>query len=97
MTLLLASQNKVTLTCIFQMAAILLFSLFASPSYMIGLEAFIFATVMRLFWGYPHERNYASLAFIKIMNFKMSSHSTAFEFTCTVCFEITMHPFCWSL
>ena len=60
----------VNMTYIFQMAAILLFSLFASSSNLVILRAFINGTVMHLFLGYPHQRNYASVTNIrKVMNF----------------------------
>ena len=46
------------------------FLYFASPSNMDRLSAFIIGTVMHLFWGYIHRRNYVSVAnILKVMNF----------------------------
>ena len=47
---------------------------------MIKLRAFIFGTVMHLYWGYPQERNYTSINnILKVMNFKINSHLTLFD------------------
>ena len=45
-------------------------TLFGSPVNMIKLRAFIFGTVMHLYWGYPLGRNYRSINnILKVMNF----------------------------
>ena len=48
-------------------------SLCDSPVYRIKLRAFIFGSVIHLYWGYPQGRNYASVSnILEIMNFKIS-------------------------
>ena len=57
------------------MAAILAISLYDSHVYMVKLRAFIFGSVMYIYWGYPQVRNYASLDnILKIMNFLKKLH-----------------------
>ena len=47
---------------------------------MIKLRAFIFGTVMHLYWGYPQGRNYTSINnILKGMNFFKNSHFTLFD------------------
>ena len=47
---------------------------------MIKLRAFIFGTVMYLYWGYPQGRNYISINnILKVMNFLKNSHFTLFD------------------
>ena len=44
--------------------------LYGSPVYMVKLRAFLFDTVMHLYWGYLQGRNYASINnILKVMNF----------------------------
>ena len=46
------------------------FLYFGSPVNMIKLRAFIFDTVVHLYWGYPQGRNYTSINnILKVMNF----------------------------
>ena len=46
---------------------------------MVKLRAFIFDTVMHLYWGYLQERNYASIDnILKVMNFFKNSHFALF-------------------
>ena len=46
------------------------FLLSGSPVYMVKLKAFIFGTVMHLYWGYPQGRNYTPINnILKVMNF----------------------------
>ena len=52
------------------MVAILLFSLFAPPANMVSLGAFVFGTIIHLFWGYPHRRNCALVTNIHKVTFK---------------------------
>ena len=54
---------------------------------MVKLRAFIFGSVMHLYWGYTDTRNYASVYNIKIVNFLRFSHFALFS-SCTMCFEI---------
>ena len=52
------------------MVTILVNFFFGSPVNMIKLRAFIFGTVMHLYWGYPQGRNYTSINnILKVMNF----------------------------
>ena len=46
---------------------------------MIKLRAFIFGTVMHLYWAYPQGRNYTSINnILKVMNFLKNSHFALF-------------------
>ena len=55
-------------------------SLFGSPVNMIKLRAFIFGTVMHLYWGYLQRRSYTSINnILKVMNFFKNSHFTLFD------------------
>ena len=46
---------------------------------MVKLRAFIFGTVMHLFWGYLQGRNYACINnILKVMNFLKNSHFALF-------------------
>ena len=46
---------------------------------MVKLRAFIFDTVMHLYWGYLQGRNYASINnILKVMNFIINSHFALF-------------------
>ena len=46
---------------------------------MVKLRAFIFGTVMHLYWGYLQGRNYASINnILKVMNFLKNSHFALF-------------------
>ena len=46
---------------------------------MVKLRAFIFDTVMHLYWGYLQGRNYASINnILKVMNFLQNSHFALF-------------------
>ena len=61
---------------------------------MIKLRAFIFGSVVDLYWGYTHRRNYETVDnILKIINCLRFLHFTFSP--CTVCFEkhITMN--CW--
>ena len=47
---------------------------------MIKLRAFIFGTVMKLYWGYPQGRNYTSINnILKVTNFFKNSHFALFD------------------
>ena len=47
---------------------------------MVKLRAFIFGTVMYLYWGYPQGGNYTSINnILKVMNFFKNSHFTLFD------------------
>ena len=62
------------------MAAILA-NFCGSPVYMVKLRAFIFGSVMHLYWGYPQGKNYASVNnILKVMTFfKENSHFALFS------------------
>ena len=54
-------------------------SLCGSPVDIVKLRAFIFGSVMHLYWGYPQQRNYVSINNIhKVMNFFLISHFQLF-------------------
>ena len=54
-------------------------SLCGSPVYTVKLRAFIFDTVMHLYWGYLEGRNYAPINnILKVMNFLKNSHFALF-------------------
>ena len=60
----------VNVTYTFEVAAILTKFLMCSTVYMVKFRAFIFDSVMYLYWDYPQGKNYASAnSILKIMNF----------------------------
>ena len=64
---------------------------------MVNFGAFMFSTVMHLYLGYPHRRNYATVANVLKINNVKNLHFALYEFTCTVCFKIhfTMISLCY--
>ena len=65
-----------------------LISLCGSPDYMIKLRAFIFGSVVDLYWGYTHTRNYASVHnILKIIKIKFKIFTFYTFSLCAMCFE----------
>ena len=61
---------------------------------MVWLGAFIFGTIIHLFWGYLHRKNYVLVTnILKVTFFKKSSHFALFELTCIGCSEIAITIF----
>ena len=47
---------------------------------MVKLRVFLFGSVMHLYWGYPHGKNYASVNnILKVTNFFKNSHFALFS------------------
>ena len=71
----------VNITCLFEKAAILVNFLNVALLFMwLSLRALIFGTVIHLYWGYPQERNCASIDnIIKVKNFLKISHFAIFD------------------
>ena len=54
-------MKYVNMTMFFKWQPFQQISLCGSPVYMVKLRAFIFGTVMHLYWGYPQRTDYASV------------------------------------